>query len=267
MPSKPATSCHLRYGPIDQDSVTRDWTLSCTVTVKESTDCTYFCVVGWSPGGYSGIQQIDQDRRVAIFSMWNEGKNSVEEVDHGDGVVVTEFGGEGTGLKSMKDFQWKEGEEVTFTIEGKLNETFPRQKCPWPKPAQYTWTVSCWFEADSQRYFMASFRRTSPQLPLSPGGFYSFVEDWYRGSEECQGHGTRRSAEFSRPMIGQCLLKRAMFTKVEDGEDRFACEKATGGTSSCERKFFLATGGDEAVEEELRNTCVKHNTTLTVESD
>lgn len=263
MAGKPATSCHLCYGPLDGDSVSRDWTLSCTVKVEHSSDCTYFCVVGWGPGGYSGIQQIDEDRRVAIFSMWNHGKDSVEELDHGEGVEVSEFGGEGTGLKSMKDFAWKEGEEVTFVIEGKLTGVVPKQTCPWPRPEKTTWAVSCWFEAAGERVFMASFTRTSAQKPLSPGGFYSFVEDWHRGSEECQGHTNKRCAQFSRPMIGETLLSRAKFTKVEDGEDKYACEKATGGTNCAAKSFFLSTGGEE--QHNSHQVCLKHNTELEID--
>ena len=56
------------------DSVIREhgWTLQCTVNVKDTADSTYFCVVGWGPGGYSGIKQVDSNTRLAIFSMWND---------------------------------------------------------------------------------------------------------------------------------------------------------------------------------------------------
>ena len=110
----PACSTHFTYGPIDPCEVTSFWQLSCTVKVKDSAASTYFCAVGWSPGGYSGIQQIDAEgrERVAIFSMWNKGGDSVELASQGDGVEVTDFGGEGTGLKSMKPLPWLEDEEV-----------------------------------------------------------------------------------------------------------------------------------------------------------
>ena len=70
--SWPASSCHLWYYGLRDDDISDTWTLECTVNVKESRDCTYFCVVGWGPGGYSGIQQINSERRVVIFSMWND---------------------------------------------------------------------------------------------------------------------------------------------------------------------------------------------------
>ena len=48
------------------------WCLQCTVNVKRTADSTYFCVVGWGPGGYSGIKQVDSNQRLAVFSMWND---------------------------------------------------------------------------------------------------------------------------------------------------------------------------------------------------
>ncbi len=60
---RPATSCHLRYGAggpyMKVADLSDRFELECTTTVEESADCTYFCVVGWGPGGYSGIQQVD----------------------------------------------------------------------------------------------------------------------------------------------------------------------------------------------------------------
>ena len=134
--AKPATSCHLKYpipDSVDLDTAT-DWELRCSVKVisslishnmylkllyfQVSLSCpaTYFCVVGWGPAGYSGIQEVEEDRRVAIFSMWNTGDHRVELLRAGEGVVVDNFGGEGTGLKTMKDLDWQLGEKITFVV-------------------------------------------------------------------------------------------------------------------------------------------------------
>ena len=121
--SRPASSCHLRYEGIRDVDISDTWTLECTVNVKESRNCTYFCVVGWGPGGYSGIQQINSERRVAIFSMWNDrsGCGDVKEIEHGEGVIVSKFGGEGTGFKSMKDVNWQNDEDVTLIVKGETD--------------------------------------------------------------------------------------------------------------------------------------------------
>ena len=35
-------------------------------------------------------------------------------------MTFTEFGGEGTGIKTMRDFDWKEDDEITFQVDGQL---------------------------------------------------------------------------------------------------------------------------------------------------
>ena len=152
--AKPATSCHLTFGPhlnLSNESYQNimkqhGWTLRNTVRVKEVTDSTYFCVIGWGPAGYSGIQQIDANRRVAIFSMWHstsENGSRVECISSGDSVVVEPFGGEGTGMKCMKDFWWEVGEEISFIVNGVYNKP--------DKNKHGSWTCSCWYKRSSER--------------------------------------------------------------------------------------------------------------------
>ena len=50
-------------------------------------------MAGWGPAGYSGIQQVTNTRRVAIFSMWNAGDHKVELVESGEAVRIDKFGG------------------------------------------------------------------------------------------------------------------------------------------------------------------------------
>ena len=273
--AKPATSCHLRYGPklclkselYEKVMRRHGWTLRNTVRVKEVADCTYFCIVGWGPGGYSGIQQIDENHRVAIFSMWHDehkiGSN-VECISSGDGVKVELFGGEGTGMKSMKDFWWHVGEEITFTIQGNYNESSDAVN-----PG--AWTCSCWYsrssEEHSQLHFMSTYRRQGESCPLNDSGFYSFVEDWNRCSN-AEGYLSRRCAVFTSPEIeygGRCKIlegdncdteskssKKCLqtvklfdpsFTKVETGCDAFSKHTANAKIRNDKCKFTLETGG------------------------
>ena len=56
----------------------------------------------------SGIQEISECRRVAIFSMWNDCESKVEFVSKGEAAVVDPFGGEGTGLRKRWNWDfWK----------------------------------------------------------------------------------------------------------------------------------------------------------------
>ena len=60
-PARPAASCHLSY-PLPE--FLGRWRLECSVTVSTSGPASYFCVVGWGPGSYSGIQQLEDGRRL-----------------------------------------------------------------------------------------------------------------------------------------------------------------------------------------------------------
>ena len=48
--------------------------------------------------------------------------NLFKEIDHGEGVIVSKFGGEGTGFKSMKDVEWKNNEDVTLIVKGEIDK-------------------------------------------------------------------------------------------------------------------------------------------------
>ena len=141
--------------------------------------------------------------------MWNHGEHKVTLESKGENVFIDNFGGEGTGLKSMKDFDWQEGEVVTFQVSGKREDD--------------SWVCSCHIEYRGDTHFMASYRRPGPR-PLNRNGFYSFVEDWDR-SKGAQGHMVCRKAEFLNQKLvindRGFKLRKATFTKVEDGRDKF----------------------------------------------
>jgi len=238
--AKPATSCHLKYPLPAKVETSSTWQLECSVVVRSSSPASYFCVVGWGPAGYSGIQEVDIGRRVAIFSMWNHGESKVSLVSKGEGVTVDDFGGEGTGLKTMRNLDWSEGDVVTFIVNGKKDDA--------------DWTCSCYFIHQGETHFMAAYRRPG-QRPLNRNGFYSFVEDWDRSSR-AQGHNTCRRAEFRDQKLiiddRGFRLRNATFTKVEDGRDKFAKKKAKGGKEG--KGFFLSSGGqDDDSESECHN--------------
>ena len=60
--AKPATSCHLTYSLPPALDCCSTWRLDCTVVVHQTCPASYFCIVGWGPGGYSGIQEVGGDR-------------------------------------------------------------------------------------------------------------------------------------------------------------------------------------------------------------
>ena len=232
--AKPATSCHLRFGPVKQlDS--SEWVLECTVNVESSARSTYFCVVGWGPAGYSGIQEWGDGGKGAIFSMWNDDEgNKVELIGTPDPEVqVSGFGGEGTGLKSMRTFDWQLREDVRFRVTG--------YRVGQKSGGYETWRCKCEVEHKRGTFQMATFQRTSKQRPLNLNGFYSFVEDYDRSSGAA-GHEITRKAAFANPRLNGIPLTEAKFTKVEWDADSFGKKKAFAGILP-QNGYFLSTGG------------------------
>lgn len=162
--------------------------------VMETAPGSYFMVAGFN-GGYFGIQELANGKKVVIFSLWDshasDDPKSVPEsqrtkaVYNDPQVRVGRFGGEGTGGQSFFDYEWKKGEVCRFLVhvrpaaEGRAEYTgffyVPETK---------TWKR------------LATF--SSPSAPKKLGGLYSFVEDFRRNGESTKH--TRR-AQFGLSLI------------------------------------------------------------------
>ena len=204
---------------------------------------------GGNAGGYSGIQDTITEngngrrvyKRIAIFSLWHDGHNKVELVKKSNAAKVEGFDGEGTGLQTKMDLDWREGEIVTFIVRGRR--------------VGNAWEVSCRFKFRERTYFMSTYRRSGKRI--GPGRMNSFLEDWYGWhSGGTASHLVPRRAEFSNPTL-RChddgyvkKFTKAEFTKVEHGKHGLAARKAIGGVVQRKHNrntcaFFLHTGGEE----------------------
>ena len=95
---------------------------------------------------------------------------------------VSKFGGEGTGIKTMMDLPWKEGDLITFKVDGQRYEN--------------DWRCSCKISSNGTNHFMSMVKRNVDGGPLlNETGFYSFVEDWDR-SKGAKGYKSLRKAFF-----------------------------------------------------------------------
>merc|ERR1711970_149759 len=244
----PATSIHVRWSlPYGSLRNANEWELGVSVKVLQSHDSTYFCTVGWGPGGYSGIQQTPdryqaRSGKLAIFSFWNYGRDGVNTVfvNKGEGVVETHFGGEGTGRKSWVNYPWSIGVKTAMKIKGKLIQR-----------STNLWQLDGYVRSlDNPKEWihMATFTRASSQNPLNEYQFYSFIEDWKRWGG-AQGYRYKRAAEFTDPYAivdGQYVtLSRPYFTKTETGIDSFAkdlvVQKELPNRST--GSVYMSTGG------------------------
>ena len=72
--------------------------------------------------------------------MWNECEHRVELVASGDTAEVDNFGGEGTGLKTMLEVDWRLGETLTLVVTGiqdrAVNEPSRILQCPEEAPTR-----------------------------------------------------------------------------------------------------------------------------------
>ncbi|XP_046558848.1 uncharacterized protein LOC124267904 [Haliotis rubra] len=117
MSGKRAPSCHLvfddhRKGDILMHDV--------HVPGHGVTMYTYYCCMQWNTclngGGYCGIQE-HPNGQCYIFSIWDPmtTKEAITHVYKHPGTKVENFGGEGTGLKSMNfDIGWKADQWYTL---------------------------------------------------------------------------------------------------------------------------------------------------------
>lgn len=239
MAVRQCTSVHLVYLP----NLPRHTAAYQEVVVEKSAPGTYFACNNFTDG-YIGVQELGrkdekgQPIRVAIFSVWDAketGDNphaAPEEeraklVSHGEGVVVERFGGEGTGGKSMRRFDWREGEVIrTLVVERKDGEDFRRIAGYIFNPTVAKWELlSCW-------------RIQAVRQGL--GNSCGFVEDFMRNVES---KSNERRATFG-PVFrwdGSAWHQATQF--------RFTRDANPNNNINCRLNphrgyFSLATGGD-----------------------
>ncbi len=204
------------------------------VTVEASVNGSYFMACGFHRG-YFGIQQLGSGKKVVIFSIWDPTKGDdakavpeekrVEMLGSGEGVRVSRFGGEGTGAKSMWDYDWKIGVTYRFLVRASIDGEATSYTAHFYVPERGEWQ------------YLAHFRTHTGGQPL--GRYYSFVEDFRRDGKS--PHEVRR-ARFGHGWVKPIdapwqQLREAKFTA--DGTKLDNINAAVVGHA-----FQLTTGGD-----------------------
>lgn len=145
-----------------------------TVPAGQDIVGTYFEVAGFNEG-YFGIQVNSETERKALFSVWSPfvtddpsqtpEEDRVQLLRKGDGVVIGEFGGEGSGGQSYLPYMWQTEQTYQFLVKSTPAEN---------NSADYT----AYFYApeENQWRLIASFRRPKTSTYLS--GLYSFLENF-----------------------------------------------------------------------------------------
>ena len=225
---KACRSVHLGYpGP-------EGTAFYCETTVQQSAPGSYFMVCGWNTG-YFGIQEIRPGKKVVIFSVWDNARgndpNQVQQsrrvgiLHTGKEVQVSRFGGEGTGGKSMFDFDWKIGSTYRCLVTAK------------PKDDRTEYSGYFYLPEQKQWKHLVTFSTITGGKPMR--GYYSFVEDFRRNGVSA---GQPRRAQFGNVWVRDEQgkwhnIRRARFT----GDSNPATNIDAGVQ---ENHFYLATGGD-----------------------
>ena len=123
--AKPATSCHVWWRAKMEHQAQTSFDIKCSAKVRESTGATYFaliCYNGGHSGGYGGIQEDEEGRKILIFSVWNSPIKKVKAIGdtHHPDCIIRPFGGEGEGMQCLLYKNWDVDTKVTQVKNSKF---------------------------------------------------------------------------------------------------------------------------------------------------
>ncbi len=242
-----ARSVHLQWSAAESEAYLLE------LTVEQTTPGSFFMACGWS-GGYFGMQEQRDGKRVAIFSVWDPTKGDdpkavrledrVELLHEGEGVRIKRFGGEGTGGQCMTDFAWEVGATVRFLVRAEAHPG--TDGTPGGKTAYAGWIQEP--RTGAWRHLVTFRTRNQGKLLR---GLNSFVEDFRRDGKSV--HDVRRAR------FGGGWVKAADGAWTPLTAARFTASRATweardnidAGARVESDGYFLATGGGTVRTAEL----------------
>jgi hypothetical protein len=204
------------------------------LTVEKSAPGTYFMACGFD-GGYFGIQELGNGKKVVLFSVWDPGEQNdpkqvaeeqrVKMLHKDEAVRVGRFGNEGTGGQSFFDYDWQVGETCRFCVAARLD-------------GQRT-EYAAWFFISETKVWkhLVTFSTLNNAKLLR--GCYSFIEDFKRDrASATKVRRARYGSGWLRTNDGQWIaLTKARFTADSNPVTNIDAGAAAD-------RFFLATGGD-----------------------
>ncbi|MGE5610504.1 MAG: DUF3472 domain-containing protein [Bacillota bacterium] len=215
--------------------------------VEQSVPGSYFMACGFAHG-YFGIQELGQDRKVVIFSVWDptQGDNPsavpneqrVEVLYKADDVDARRFGGEGTGGQSFYQYPWKVGQTYRFLVKTTVTAKKTAFAAYFFLPESNTWK------------HLVTFRTATGGANLK--GLYSFIEDFRRDGKSAQ--------EMRRAIFGNGWVLDLNGQWHELIQARFTASGATWEAKDtidaglANDRFYLQTGGDTQTHTPLKST-------------
>ncbi|HZL34397.1 MAG TPA: DUF3472 domain-containing protein [Tepidisphaeraceae bacterium] len=234
-----ARSVHLFYPAPDASAFYNE------VTVERSTPGSYFMACGFD-GGYFGIQEQGNGRKIVIFSVWDAAKGNdakavpgeqrVEVLFKADDVRAGRFGGEGTGGQSFFNYDWKTGQTCRFLVTAEVTGKKTAFAGYFYLPDKKTWK------------HLVTFRTITGGKHLK--GLYSFIEDFRRDGKSAT---EVRLATFANGWVREIKgawrpLTTARFSASNSGFEA----KETIDAGVADGGFYLQTGGDTQTHNPLK---------------
>ncbi|HMA63152.1 MAG TPA: DUF3472 domain-containing protein, partial [bacterium] len=241
-----ASSLHLGFqDPSGEDAEL----LMVDIKVDSSSPNTYYAPINFT-GGYCGIQDIG-DRRTLHFSLWDYVDGDQRAVPEeaaarilwrGYNVEGSAFGGEGTGIKTWKEYNWKNDQPYRLAVKMR-----PVTVDTFPGSTRDYWVLD--FETGEWMHIATLWRAANPEsgeLETDLGEVFAFVEDWAATAEwhrSCYVYNARK-----RYTSGGWHAYEQAYYNVNDNENNpFTADGHDPNTQAEireENKIWLATGGD-----------------------
>jgi hypothetical protein len=216
-----ANSVHMWFYPVGGASSA----YSIVMTPKTAVNDVYYAAATWVDA-YTGLQQLGDGSRKAIFSVWNIPEGDAKIID-ASGSVCDAFGGEGQGVRCLVDYAWQPGKSYKFDISSV------------PGGIGRDYTVNITDVATGAKKKIATIRFASPALQEY---YYSFVEDFGPAASNCLTTGAR-TLQLAPPSAfvngAWQTIKAADFTHYYELDVRCANVIATAANGV----FTLGTGG------------------------
>jgi len=245
-----ASSLHLGFR---DDSNFDAQVLMVDIEVDSSSNNTYYAPINFT-GGYCGIQDVNDSRRTLHFSLWDYVDGDVSAVPPGAEAKVlwkgyhvssSGFGGEGTGVKTWKDYDWKNNQTYRLLVKMRsvVIDSFPgATRDYWVYDPEFTeWMhIATLWRADNP---------TSGSAETDLGEVHVFVEDWAATAEwhrSCYVFNARKKYR-----AGSWHTYEKAYYSINDQENNPATADGHDPNTQAEvldNKIWLATGGDSIYE-------------------
>jgi hypothetical protein len=241
-------SAHLRYFPASGVVPEGGTAFYNEITVESSAPSTYFMTNGYS-GGYYGIQELEDGRKIAIFSIFGPDRGSVPDdkltsrvlyrIGYGDFVIHGEYAG---GPSIRIPFDWEVGQTYATMITNQPDDT----------PGNHAQIVTAWLntkpvgQKPNWLKLMTVKTERPAATPLQMTGLYSFIEDFIRDGSFTEGRV--RQATYSNAAIysargGWKPLNRIAFTGQLSGKYTIQNDAYPAADKPCAITEKI-TGGD-----------------------